>query len=125
MGLVIYIGTVERQREYRVLKAMGARNSNLYRVVLAQTLYSTGLGLAAGVGFTLLVLAEPSLGSNLYLQVSGESLLRATIAALAIAGLPAALPVRQIVGLDPTTGKWQNSGRGLVLWQLIGYPCHR
>jgi hypothetical protein len=36
VGLVIYTATVERQREYGVLKALGASNRQLYRTVLAQ-----------------------------------------------------------------------------------------
>ena len=102
MSLTVYTATLSRLREYGVLKAVGARNGHLYRAVLAQTLYSVGFGLAAGVAFTLLLSAlAPNLGSNLYLQVSGESLLRVGVASLVIAGLSALLPVRQIVGLDP------------------------
>src|SRR6266567_7289888 len=36
VGLIIYTATIERQREYGVLKAIGARNSMLYRVVTTQ-----------------------------------------------------------------------------------------
>ena len=41
MGLVIYTATVERQREYGVLKAVGTRNGMLYRVVTLQALIVT------------------------------------------------------------------------------------
>ena len=41
VGLVIYTATVERQREYGVLKAVGARNGMLYRVVTLQALIVT------------------------------------------------------------------------------------
>ena len=102
MALTVYTATLSRLAEYGVLKAVGARNGHLYRAVLAQTLYSIGFGLALGVGFTLLLsLVAPNLGSNLYLQVSGESLVKVAVASLVIAGLSAALPVRQIVGIDP------------------------
>jgi putative ABC transport system permease protein len=36
VGLIVYTATVERQREYGVLKALGAPNRLLYGVVLAQ-----------------------------------------------------------------------------------------
>lgn len=50
VGLVIYTATLERQREYGVLKAIGAHNALLYRTVLAQALIITGLGALSGVG---------------------------------------------------------------------------
>jgi putative ABC transport system permease protein len=98
----VYTATLSRLAEFGVLKAVGARSVHLYRAVLAQALFSIVFGLGIGVGFTLLLsIAAPGLGSNLYLQVSGESLLKVSIAALFIAGISAVLPVRQIAGLDP------------------------
>jgi putative ABC transport system permease protein len=102
MALTVYTATFARRAEYGVLKAVGARSGHLYRSVLAQTLYGVVFGLAIGTGFTLLLSwVAPNLGSNLYLQVSGASLLKVGAASLVIAGLSALLPVRQIVGLDP------------------------
>ncbi|HET9496156.1 MAG TPA: ABC transporter permease [Chloroflexia bacterium] len=102
MSLTVYTATLSRLAEFGVLKAVGARSVHLYRAVLAQALFSIVFGLVIGVGFTLLLsLAAPGLGSNLYLQVSGESLLKVSVAALVIAGISAVLPVRQIAGLDP------------------------
>ena len=40
VGLVIFIATVERQREYGTLKAVGARSTLLYRLVVVQALVS-------------------------------------------------------------------------------------
>jgi putative ABC transport system permease protein len=48
VGLVIYTATVERQREYGVLKAVGAGNGMLYRVVAIQALIVTSLALGSG-----------------------------------------------------------------------------
>jgi len=49
VGLVIYTMTVERQREYGVIKAIGATNAILYRVVLMQAMTAALLGTSAGV----------------------------------------------------------------------------
>ena len=60
--MVIYSATVERQREYGVLKAIGARNALLYRTVLTQALLVasvgalTGVGLAAGIAQLIMTL---------------------------------------------------------------------
>lgn len=102
MALTVYTATFTRRAEYGVLKALGARNGYLYRVVLAQALYSVVLGFALGLTFTLLLsVVVPTLGINLALQISGASLLKVGSLSLVIAGLSAILPIKQIAGLDP------------------------
>jgi putative ABC transport system permease protein len=49
VGLVIYTATVERQREYGVIKAIGGRNRFLYRVVLTQAFFASIAGSTAGI----------------------------------------------------------------------------
>ncbi len=51
VGMVIYTATIERRGEYGVLKAIGARNGLLYRVVVWQALVAAGLGALFGAGF--------------------------------------------------------------------------
>lgn len=53
VGLVIYTATLERQREYGVLKALGARNRILYKVVVTQALVAALAGAVIGVGAAL------------------------------------------------------------------------
>jgi putative ABC transport system permease protein len=53
VGIVVYTATLERQREYGVLKAVGARNRVLYRVVAAQALAAAVAGSTLGVGLAL------------------------------------------------------------------------
>jgi putative ABC transport system permease protein len=104
VALTVYTATLARRSEYGVLKALGARNSHLYGVVLAQAFYSVALGFAVGLAFTLLLSAiVPALGSNLPLQVGTASLLKVGTMSLIIAALAAVLPIRQIAGLDPAT----------------------
>ncbi len=102
MALTVYTATLTRRKEYGVLKALGARNGHLYRVVLLQALLSVLIGLAAGIAFTLLLSALiPRLGLNLALEISRSSLLKVTGVSLIIAAASAVLPIRQIAGLDP------------------------
>lgn len=55
VGLVIYNSTIEKSREYGILKALGMTNSRLYAVVLEQAIlagvagFLTGIGLAAAL----------------------------------------------------------------------------
>ena len=50
VGLVIYTATIERRREYGAVKAIGARNRTLYRVVATQAIIAAVVGAVAGVG---------------------------------------------------------------------------
>lgn len=102
VALTVYIATLARRREYGVLKALGARNSVLYRVVLAQAVLSVALGFAIGVGFTGLLgflVARTDLGLELAITVG--SFFKVGLFAAVIGGLAAILPIRQVAGLDP------------------------
>jgi putative ABC transport system permease protein len=101
-ALTVYTATLARRKEYGVLKGLGARSSQLYRVVLAQAFTSVALGFALALVITLLLtIAVPRWQPALVLEVRSESLLKLAGAALLIAGLSAGLPIRQIAGLDP------------------------
>ena len=102
VGLVIYTATIERRREYGALKAIGARNPTLYRVVALQALIAAALGTLAGVGLAyaagaglmawrpqFLVEIEPVVVA----MVLGASLLMALLAAL--------IPARAVAAMEP------------------------
>ena len=55
IGLTIYTSTVEKSREYGVLKAIGVRNSQLYKMVFAQALAAGILGFLFGSLLAVLV----------------------------------------------------------------------
>jgi putative ABC transport system permease protein len=102
MALTVYISTLSLRTEFGLLKALGARNGHLYRVVLAQAVASVGLGYAVAVALTLALAALlPQLGANLALALGTGALIKALVASLVIAGLSALLPIKQIAGLDP------------------------
>lgn len=102
MALTVYTATLSRRSEYGVLKALGARNGQLYRAVLAQALISVALGFGLGLLFTLLLsLTIPRFGIDLLLVLSSASLLKVLVVSVIIGGLSALLPVKQISGLDP------------------------
>ena len=50
LSLTIYSATIERSREYAVMKVLGASPARLYSIVLGQSAIITGLGFAIGVG---------------------------------------------------------------------------
>jgi putative ABC transport system permease protein len=100
VGLVIYTATTERRREYGMLKAIGARNGLLYRVVTSQALLAASTGAFLGVGLAfgvaqLIMATRPqflvTLAPSAIAQVLGATFLMATLAALFPARLLARL----------------------------------
>ncbi len=55
LSLIIYSATIERARDYAVLKAIGASPLVLYRVVLSQSFLISSLGFILGVGLSFVV----------------------------------------------------------------------
>ena len=102
VGMVIYTATVERQREYGVLKAIGATNRFLYRIVLTQALAATLAGSLAGVslayGVSLWIM---SVRPQFLIVFDPSDVRRALAASLVMALLAAIFPVRVVTGLAP------------------------
>lgn len=102
MALTTYVATLSRRAEYGMLKALGAGGRRLYGVVLSQAFISVGFGLIVAVAFTLLLaVLVPLSGSPLTLEMRADSVLKLILASIAIAGIAAVLPIRQIAGVDP------------------------
>ncbi len=103
VALTVYVATLARRREYGALKALGARNRFLYGVVLSQAFLSVTLGFVAGLAFTvLLAFTVPRTGLDLELAIDAGSLAKVGLFGSVIAALAAALPIRQVAGLDPS-----------------------
>lgn len=101
-GLTIYNATVEKAREFGILKAIGFTNAYLFRLVLEQSLATGLLGFIIGAGATVIACQfvsdlVPQFVTLLRWQdivlVLGTTLLMSMIAAL--------LPVRRIARVDP------------------------
>lgn len=102
VALTVYIATLALRREYGSLKAFGAPDGYLYRVVLAQAGLSVIAGFIAAVAITAALSAViPRTGVNLELAIAGASLVKVGAVAAVIAALAALLPIRQIARLDP------------------------
>ncbi len=101
-GLIIYTSTIERQREYGVLKAIGARNSMLYRVVTTQAGLVAIVGSMLGVGLALggaqLIMA---LRPQFLIVIEPLATLEALAAGLVMALLAALFPARLLARLAP------------------------
>ena len=102
IGLIIYTATVEKSREYGVLKAIGFSNRRLYAVVFQQSL------LAATAGFLLGVLLSVALGPAIerivpvfVTDIRPGDIVFAGVGALGMAVLASFIPARPVARLDP------------------------
>ena len=102
VGLVIYTSTVERQREYGVIKAIGAKNRVLYQVVTAQALVASTAGAVEGVMLAYLTAqAIMAVRPQFLIVIEPRDILLAFLAGLGMALLAALFPARVISGLAP------------------------
>ncbi len=102
IGLIIYTATLEKSREYGVLKAIGFSNRRLYSVVFQQSL------LAAMAGFLLGSLLSTVLGPAIerivpvfVTDIRWGDIVFAGVGALGMAVLASFIPARPVARLDP------------------------
>ena len=101
-GLTIYTATVEKSREYGILKAVGFANRYLYRVVFEQSLVTGLLGFIVGVGLTLVVGPFASdLVPQFVLLTKWQDIIGVALITLIMACIAAYIPVRRLAGIDP------------------------
>jgi putative ABC transport system permease protein len=102
VGLVIYTATIERQREYGVLKAIGARNRTLYKVVVYQAITSAIAGAALGV-LSVYVASWmiTSIRPQFLIIQDPSNIVWALVGGLGMALLGAIVPTRVIAGVAP------------------------
>lgn len=102
VALTIYTATLEKIGEFGVMKAIGASNGRLYRIVIQQTTISAFFGLIFGIAITyiiswLVVRVSPEIS----MVIEPASLIKAVIATVFISALASYVPVRSIAKVDP------------------------
>jgi putative ABC transport system permease protein len=102
IALTIYTATIERARDFGVLKAIGADDRFVYRIVVEQSL---GVGVVgAALGIALSALAASLIRQRVPEFVTDLQPLDATgvfVIAVAVSALAALVPVRRISRIDP------------------------
>ncbi len=102
IGLTIYTATVEKRREYSVLKAIGYTNSQLFRIALGQSLVAGIIGFVVGNILIIGVvwLAQSAVAGFQY-EVGWKEIAAVGVVTLAMATLAALIPLRRLVTIDP------------------------
>ncbi len=101
-GLTIYTATVEKSREYGILKAVGFTNAYLYRVVFEQSLVTGLLGFLLGAGLTLLLGPfMQDIVPQFVIFIRWQDVLGVAGFTLLMAILAAYIPIRRLAAIDP------------------------
>ncbi len=97
---VVSYGVATRTNEFGIRLALGARGTNLMRLVLSATSASVGLGLAAGVVLSVIF---DKVAEKWVTESSRDPLLLGgvTILLLVVAGLACLAPARRAASVDP------------------------
>ncbi len=102
VGLVVYSATLEKYREYGVLKAVGASGMTLYKIVLEQSLLSALMGYAVGAVASFGV---ARIVKRLVVQISvaftWQHFASAFVAAIVMSVIASYIPARKINNIDP------------------------
>lgn len=102
VGLTIYTETVQRSKEYGVLKALGMKNLKLYLVVFEQAVISSLVGFIAGVGLSLILIKIIGiLAPQFLILVEPVYVLGLLPLAIFIGILASYMPIRAIAKIDP------------------------
>lgn len=102
IALTIYTATIERARDFGVLKAIGADDGFLYRIVVAQ---SVGIGaVGAALGISLSALAASLVRERVpefVTDLQARDAVAVFLVALVVSVAAAFVPVRRISRIDP------------------------
>jgi putative ABC transport system permease protein len=102
LGMIIYTATLERMREYGVLKAVGAKSQDLYWLVTQQGLVTALVGVAVGVGLAWLVSQWiMNTAPQFLIVLKPNSILTASFVGVMMGLLAAVIPAHQVAKLDP------------------------
>jgi putative ABC transport system permease protein len=102
IGLTIYTATLEKQREYGVLKAIGFSNRRLFGIVFSQSLAAGTIGFALGAALTFaLGAALERLLPSFVTSFGTADVALVAAAALLMSVLSSFIPARPVARLDP------------------------
>ncbi len=96
----IYAATVDHIREFGTLKAMGAKNGYIYRVIIEQALISAVLGYSMAIGISYLVV-RGSEGGGAAILLTTEMIWGTLLLAMGMCVVASVISIRKVTTLDP------------------------
>lgn len=103
VGLTAYTATVAKIREYGILKAIGAKNFTLYKIVIEQSFWTVLFGFILGTVLTLFITPHVEHYSAIKVLLNPGLFLGTFIATVFMSLIASYIPIKKIAGLDPVT----------------------
>ena len=95
-----YTATMDHFREFAIVKAIGGRNSDIYRIIAEQATIAAVVGFLVGAALAFAV--RPLMaGLDLKMIIPGELVVDALLGALVLCLAASLISFRKIAGLDP------------------------
>ncbi|HZA75185.1 MAG TPA: FtsX-like permease family protein [Acidimicrobiales bacterium] len=102
IGLTVYAATMERRREYGVMKAIGFNNRKLITVVWQQAIAAGAIGFVVGVAATVALAALVARIEPLFTTTfTAYDVAFVAVAALVMSLLASLVPIRPVMRTDP------------------------
>jgi putative ABC transport system permease protein len=101
VGITLYTATVERLREFGVLKAIGATNRDVYAIVLQQAFILTLLGYLLGVGGGLGLGWVYEHNAGMSFSLPSIALAITLLVVLGMSATAAIFAIRKVARIDP------------------------
>ena len=102
VGQILYSGTLQYLREYGTLKAMGAKNSAVVRVILSQAMISAALGFVVG-GVLAVGMRAAMAGANLTVALFPGLYAATLVVTILMCSLASLLSIVKVLRLDPAS----------------------
>jgi putative ABC transport system permease protein len=102
VGQILYSGTLQYIREYGTLKAMGAKNSAVVKVILSQAMISAALGFAVGAPLAMGMRAAMK-GANLTVALTPQLYVATLVITAVMCAFAALLSIVKVLRLDPAS----------------------
>ncbi len=101
-SLTIYTATIERAREFGIMKAIGFNNRDLYSLVVMQSVITGAIGFVFGVLLTILLsLFIDAAMPAFVILIRPIDVLFVLLATILMAAAAAIIPARRVGGVDP------------------------
>jgi putative ABC transport system permease protein len=102
VGQILYSGTLQYIREYGTLKAMGAKNSMVAKVILSQAMISAAIGFVLG-GALAFVMQAAMAKANLTVALFPGLYVATLIVTIAMCSVASLLSIVKVFRLDPAS----------------------
>ncbi len=102
VGQILYSGTLQYLREYGTLKAMGAKNSAVVRVILSQAMISAVLGFVLGSGLAV-AMKSAMAAANLSVALFPQLYVATAIITALMCAFASLLSIVKVLRLDPAS----------------------